>query len=313
MKNRQRQPRSGFTLIELLVVMAIVAMLVAIFSVGAKKVKVISKGLQQKSMFHAIEVGLELFSGDFDGYPNSDIREAGGYRVTGAQHLAEAMLGRDQRGFDPLTGWFPHADDLPQFNPNAPADLYTETAASLARRKGPYCDLKYGEILTIYDLWNGERGPLGIYETPPAAVNAKISPIITDVFNRNDRPSGGRVGMPILYFKADSTKSFRVDADRKTVLNPNYAAYSQWIYNFYDNLPVVQLPWLRDTTVTGADKHYRDPDDATKNQAQVFYEQITKQTDGKDFYKPQNAGSFLLISAGWDGIYGTKDDIINFD
>jgi hypothetical protein len=29
--------------------------------------------------------------------------------------------------------------------------------------------------------------------------------------------------------------------------------------------------------------------------------------------RPYNPKSFILISAGFDGIYGTKDDITNFD
>jgi len=311
MQDTRRQTQGGFTLIELLVVISIVALLIAILSVGSKKVKVISKNLQQKSAFHAMEVGLELFSGDFDGYPSSKARVAGGYYVTGAQHLAEAMLGRDGRGFEPQTGWFPLGDVM--FSPNAPADLYRSVDASLLRRKGPYCELKYGEARTIRQLWGGNNGPSGIYDTPAAATNAQISPIMTDVFSRNDTPSGN-LGMPILYFKADSTKRFRVDAARQTVTNPGSADYQDWVYNFDDNLPIIQLPWLRDTAVAGAAVHYRDPDDAAKTQAQVFYEQITQQEDStRHYYKPYNGSTFLLISAGWDGIYGTKDDIVNFD
>jgi len=228
MKNRQRQS-GGFTLIELLVVISIIAMLIAILSVGSKKVKVVSKGLQQKSAFHAMTVGLELFSGDFDGYPSSKARVAGGYSVTGAQHLAEAMLGRDGRGFEPQTGWFPLADAMfnPRLNGPPPVTLYTGDDNSLLRRKGPYCQLKYGEARTIRQLWGGNNGPSGIYDTPAAATNAQISPIITDVFSRNDTPSGN-LGMPILYFKADSTKRFRVDAARATVTNPASAQYQDW-------------------------------------------------------------------------------------
>jgi prepilin-type N-terminal cleavage/methylation domain-containing protein len=309
MQDRQKQTRGGFTLIELLVVVAIISMLIALFSVGTKKVKIISKGLQQKSVFHAMTVGLELFSKDFDGYPNSQMREQFGVQVTGAQHLAEALLGRDWRGFEPRTGWFPMDDTA--FGSNVPADIYTDTTASLARRKGPYCEIKYGQVLMPIELWS-DRGPSKIY----LGNNAKLverSPVITDVFNRNDTLAG-RTGMPILYFRGDSTKPFRVDSARQTVLNPSPAQYRLWAYNFDDNLPVLQLPWLRDTTQAGLDKHFRDPDDASKNHAQVFYERITQQANpDQNFYKPYNASTFILISAGWDGIFGTKDDIVNYD
>ncbi len=310
MKDRREQTRGGFTLIELLVVVAIISMLIAILSVGSKKVKIVSKGLQQKSEFHAIEVGLELFNSDFNRYPNSSVLEAGGYSVTGAQHMTEALLGRDNRGFEPRTGWFPMSDAL--FNINAPADLYTDTATSLARRKEPYCEIKYGKIAMVLDLWT-DRSPSSIYAPPLTAPGTQRSPMITDVFNRNETVSG-RAGMPLLYFKADPTKRFRVDTSRQTVTNPAQTEYKDWAFNFGDNLPVLQLPWLRDTAINGADVHYKDPDDASKNQAQVFYEQITQQGDAaRHFYKPYNASTFILISAGWDGVYGTRDDIVNFD
>jgi hypothetical protein len=77
---------------------------------------------------------------------------------------------------------------------------------------------------------------------------------------------------------------------------------------------VLQLAWLRDPDQAGAAVHYRDPDDAGKTQAQVFYERITQQAEpDRNFFKPFNSSTFILISAGWDGVYGTKDDIVNYD
>lgn len=311
MQDRRKYRPGGFTLIELLVVVSIIAILVAVFSVGARKIRVISFGLQQKSAFHAMTVGLELFSSDFDGYPDSHLRQAGGYSVTGAQHLAEALLGRDQRGFEPRTGWFPLADIM--FNATAPADLYRDTDASLARRKSPYCEIKYGQIAEVRQLWES-RAPSSIYAPELTVSTWQRSPVITDVFRQNNAFMGERVGMPILYFKADSTKRFRVDATRQTVDNPDADEYRQWAYNFEDNLPVLQLPWLRELNQPGLSVHYQDPDGLGRNQAQMFYEQITQTADSdRGFFRPYNEASFLLISAGWDGIFGTKDDIVNFD
>lgn len=314
MQYRREKLSGGFTLIELLTVVAIIALLISIFSVGVKKVRIISFGLQQKSVFHAMTVGLELFSGDFDSYPDSRITQnSGGTVITGAQHLAEALLGRDERGFERLTRWTPPDDDTPA------KDLYSNLPASLARRKGPYCEIKYGKVLTIRDLWEGANGQSTIiYDTPgpvgPASYVAR-SPVITDVFNRSDSPVG-RIGNPILYFKADTSKRFRVDSTRQTVPDASYveAQYNEWTYNFNDNLPILQLPWLRDTAMNGMDVHYQDYDNQGRNQARMFYEQITQTTDpDRNFFKPYNNTGFILISAGWDSIFGTKDDIVNFD
>jgi prepilin-type N-terminal cleavage/methylation domain-containing protein len=85
----------GFTLIELLTVVAVIAMLIAMFGAGLNKVKIVQRNLQQKAMFHAGSVSLELFSKDFGDYPDSSLIQAGGTYVTGSQRIAEAFFGRD--------------------------------------------------------------------------------------------------------------------------------------------------------------------------------------------------------------------------
>ena len=308
MQDRRKQRPGGFTLIELLTVVAIISLLIAILSVGTRKVKILSKGLQQKSVFHAMTVGLELFSGDFDGYPDSQAVNTSGGWVSGAQHLAEARRGRDNRGDDLRSRWRPSDDQT------ADNDLYSDVPSSLARRKGPYCELKYGTTNTIYDLWGSQAG---IYDSGASPAGYQRSPIITDVFTQNDTPVG-RVGMPIMYFKADSTKRFRVDAARQTVAETGYVPgeYSNWVYDLTDNVPILQLPWLRDPAAGPPEwnGHYPDPDNSGKSQAWMFYEQITQQANpAQHFFRPFNGATFILISAGWDGIFGTKDDIVNFD
>lgn len=139
--------------------------------------------------------------------------------------------------------------------------------------------------------------------------------MITDSFDRQEIRLNNtyvKVGMPILYFKADVTKRFRVDETKKPVNNPQRTEYSQWIYNFDDNLPIITLPVMMDPTLP--DNDYKDVSAPAKSQAQVFYESITQTEDAnRNYYKPFNSDKFILISAGWDGVYGTKDDITNFD
>jgi hypothetical protein len=50
--------------------------------------------------------------------------------------------------------------------------------------------------------------------------------------------------------------------------------------------------------------------DATKGPL-IFY----NNTWNKKFtaaVKPYNENTYILLSAGWDGLYGTRDDIFNF-
>jgi len=289
----------GFTLIELLVVVAIIAALVGILSVAQRKVKIVSKNLRQKAVFHAAEISLGLFSGDFGGYPDSAQVSAGGTAVTGAQRFAEAMLGRDMQGFNPKSKWHPAKEAT------AGLTLYDNATVDTSKQRKPeYLELKHSGLYRLDQLWIATPG-------------IEPTPVITDVFARNKVDGvDEKVGMPILYFKADPTASFRT----KNPVANNDTDYKKWTYNFRDNLPLLELPWLRNTAegpdglsfLDGKRGHYKDPQDDAKSNAQYFYELVTARQDGS-FYKPHNQSTFLLISAGYDGIYGTKDDLTNFD
>lgn len=319
MRDKIRHVRGGFTLIELLTVVAIISMLIAIFGAGIRKVKISQRNLQQKAAFHGIDVGLELFRNEFEGYPDSRQVAEGGTVVTGAQRLAEALLGRDELGFHPRTKWHPSLD-LPAGPPHPGAYLYT--SESKKDRKPQYVDLKRTGVHTIYELWGGSNGTSVIHDSGAVTPNGTHrAPVITDVFNRNIATNeSDKVGMPILYFKADAGKRFRVALTHERIHNPSPADYRQWVYNFDDNIEVLKLPWLRDPgseLESGEyEPHYpdEDGDGDTDNFAQVFYEIISKpHTAGTNWDKPFNPDTFILISAGWDGIYGTKDDITNFN
>ena len=323
-----RHKNKGFTLIELLTVVAIIAALVGILSVAQRKVKIVALNLRQKAAFHAGEISLELYSRDFGDYPDSalvpsDPISGSGPYVTGAQRVAEAFFGRDDRGFNPKTKWHPTQDAAA-----GQGDLYDATVTA-KDRKIPYFERKRAGFHSVYDLWGAGAGTTvynaGAFSATINPNKTTVSPVFTDVFERNEVPGfDEKVGMPILYFKADPTKKFRVDnatpPNSVTVQNSDTAIYGQWVYNFADNLPILQLPWLRDPAegpdglnfLDGKRGHYKDPDDPAKSNAQVFYELITARQDG-NFFKPQNPNTFILISAGYDGIYGTKDDLTNFD
>jgi prepilin-type N-terminal cleavage/methylation domain-containing protein len=319
-------PRA-FTLIELLVVISIIATLIAIMSIGIRAAMRQARNLRQKAELKAMDTALELFSKEFDDYPESKTLPIGGTTnlVCGAQHLAEALVGRDNRGIEPQTGWYPPNDLLykPNMDPEVQTTFYDATkAASLNRRKGPYVELKNSGIYLISELWQSVTAPSQIY-TSSGATNYGRSPVITDTFNTTPIVLNGaavKVGQPVLYFKADGSKRFRISGDTPpvAVTDPASTEYSKWIYNFDDNLPLVSLPVMSDPALTDMD--FIDP--ASSNpagvtpaqKAQRFYEQITQTADvDRNYYKPFNANRFILISAGWDGVYGTKDDITNFD
>ena len=102
-----------------------------------------------------------------------------------------------------------------------------------------------------------------------------------------------RGGMPILYYKANTSKTAH---DINDPNNPEN------IYNYRDNQALLALgvPGNPDK------KHplFENP--------KIFY-QITKNTKVSGPSRPYRVDTFILLSAGPDGLYGTKDDIANFD
>ena len=313
--------RNAFTLIELLVVISLIAALVGILAVAQKKVKLVARNLRQKAEFHGMEISLELFYSDFNFYPDSDPIDGGSDYVCGAQRLAEAMIGRDEEGFHPKSKWHPDLE------PAAPDNLYFVTDPqkkkdNLKERKPLYFELKHTELYMLDDLW-GTGGTGGTLQEDQC-------PVFTDVFNFNKvTDTNGKsikVGSPVLYFKADPTKKFRVKSDNSEVDPAIQSEYKKWIYDLDDNIDILNLPWLREmgnSPPDGNTTHYTmDPDNPSAKpepgagtmNPQYFYELLTQREDAdRAFFKPYNPNTFILISAGWDGIYGTQDDITSFD
>jgi hypothetical protein len=100
------------------------------------------------------------------------------------------------------------------------------------------------------------------------------------------------MGMPVLYYRADTSK---MSHDITKTDN---------IYNYKDNQDFLGmgLPWE-----TGTKPPLWGP---TGSEGKVFYENT--QDKESPIPRPYNKDSYILISAGWDGIYGTRDDVYNF-
>ncbi|MCK5174909.1 MAG: prepilin-type N-terminal cleavage/methylation domain-containing protein [Planctomycetes bacterium] len=306
----------GFTLIELLVVVAVIALLVGLLSSGMSRVVRLSKNLKQKSIFHGIETGLELFSKDFGGYPDSgEIKDSSNDNfVCGAHHLAEALIGRDERGFDPRSKWYAPESDQKVYANTDKGSPAADIQASLNRRKQPYIELRDTPVLLISDLYEDTRKLF-------SEDSGKQARVLTDVFARRIMVGTNslRVGTPILYFKANtSSRLFRDDDDPATAKDES--DMDLWIYDFKDNREVVHLGPL-DPDPVGA-KHFPDPDTPpVLGPPEIFYERITnpnisllkQQGPPGTYYKPYNPKTFILLSAGHDGIFGTRDDVSNFN
>jgi len=313
MKIRHLHGKKAFSLIELLVVVAIISLLTGLLTPGISALNRAAKKLKQKSVFHGYETGLELFHSDFDDYPDSHVLPTNGTNnlVCGAQHLAEAMMGIDQKGFDPKSKWYAPAHGTDVYASAARGSSAAEIAASDNRRKEIYIEQKDDGCYAIADLYDGNTGQL----YSPSGFNQARAPVLTDIFRRKrvelTTETGQlrrvKVGSPVLYFKADTA----TDRFKGT---PPLGNYRKYIYNYEDNRAIIELGTVRDPTV----KHRYDQNvtetvnGQSLNGVEFFYHKIMN-PDVDAYEKPYNPKTFILMSAGWDGVFGTKDDVTNFN
>jgi len=235
---------------------------------------------QTKIQLLNIFLGLQAFRNEFGDYPPSD-NDDGDY--CGAQKLAEALVGYDLYGYHPKSKF--KSDGTWDAGQDGRYDK--DDVINVRERKGSYVDLKDDRMFTYTDVENKESS---IKLTKANAVLLKNifvntgllngeTYVLCDVFAKKNPVYGGKVGMPILYFRADHSSLSKAKANRT--------------YDFKDNEALIDcgVPW-----------------DNLK----------AHELDSKRFYSFEYVGErrqvlpsqFLLISAGPDGLYGTDDDII---
>jgi prepilin-type N-terminal cleavage/methylation domain-containing protein len=330
-KMKTKKTKFGFTIVELLTVMAVIALLLSILAPALRMVRRIAKDTAQRAQFHSIDVGLETYSGETEQYPDSTIRPSTGpdldaapYTV-GAHHLAEALLGRDMLGFDPWTTWDSEQDDTA----GKCKDIYAskdppksstddQITKSLDRRKGPYLSPDSVEAYQIAQLYDvpGDVYPGNLDRTGTIDAAHSPAPVLTDSYRVKtiSLPNGKQVkaGSPILYYRANITsKQFRTAAlptpPAGNITDPEAAAS---IYNSLDNEELLALGTVMDGTTK---LHHFDTayTIGTMTGRELFYEAIMNPTITTQV-RPYNQTSYILMSAGFDGIFGTPDDIYNF-
>lgn len=330
---KTKQKNKGFTIVELLTVMAIIALLLTILTPALRTVRRIAKDTAQRAQFHSIDVALETFSGEMEQYPTSSVmpwdtasNEPGNAPYTeGAHHLAEALLGRDMLGFDPWSTWDSEQDDTTGNKQDIYASkdppkssLDAQITKSLDRRKGPYLSPDSVESYQIQQLYDKALdvypGNLDKTDKPPSATYSP-APVLTDSYlvRTISLPNGRQVkaGTPILYYRANiSSRIFensknQTTGSSQTVSDP---CAREGIYNAFDNEELLRLGTVADQNK----KHYFDKDEGgTLAGRTKFYDAITNPTITTQV-RPYNQTTYILMSAGFDGIFGTPDDVYNF-
>jgi prepilin-type N-terminal cleavage/methylation domain-containing protein len=312
-----RRERSGMTMIEILVVVSIIAVLIGILIPALSMVQNTAREVKQKAQFTAIDLGLAAFRNDYGDYPPSDwtrqTADTPGY--CGAQKLAEALLGWDLLGFHPDSAW--RGDGLapdPVTGRGLAGTVYF-APDTLTRRKDRYIELETANAFPLCQR-SGMRDGLFVDTSgaPPLAPRAYV---LCDVFQVPERKlllDDGRSvvpGTPILYYRAN-TSSKSIDRGYGETIDAGNP-FKYLIYNRNDNDPLLFLRRLADAALPWAARRIHPLDlDAPPGTFVDFYSYIRDPKVPLPRLWPYRPDSYILISAGRDGLYGTPDDICNF-
>jgi len=297
--------RAAFTIVELLTVMSIIVILMSLLVPSLAMVKRYARDVRQRAQFHSIDAALELFHGQEDGYPDSGALGEDNADYCGAMKLCEAMVGQDLMGFHPDSHFRSDLEDgqdhlLYDKDPISAAD--DPDLENLAARKGPYLPSERANAYRMWHLYG--RGNTG----PAFGGDSEELFVLCDEYARvTNKDTGKKVGMPVLYYRADPSGNLH---DPNLSYQSSLPSGIRNFYNYEDNHELLRLgkPWdPLSTEDHPLFKFQGDPE------GRRFYE-VTKHTSIKiRMGRPYRPDSYILISAGFDGLYGTEDDIFNFD
>jgi len=291
MQNSKKTIRA-FTLVEVLTTVAIIGILLAVLIPAFNQVGKTATRVKQRAQFQNIEIALETFRSDTGDYPPSHFDTSIG-EYSAAERLAEAVVGRDGFGFHPASRfrWDGKGDIDGDgvLDPTAPNSMiynaidgvigssgYVQTAEeNRSVRKGPYLELENANAVRLSNYG-------AIYQSLWQKQNKPPSLVLADVFKTAKLTTGRKTGRPILYYRANRLK---IGHSADTIGANTYA---------YAEGNVIATP-------TGQ-----------SIEAGWFYNR-TRNPNFTDPPRPYRAESFILHSAGPDGVYGTTDDVFNFD
>jgi len=277
-----RRKRTGFTVVELLAALGIIALMVGLLIPALSMVRRTAKETKQKAQFTTIGLALTAFKNDYGDYPRSDwpLPPAPGSDYCGSQKLTEALLGWDLLGFHPESDFRSNG-----YNDDRVFIYDADNPVFFDQRRGPYLERGSDNAFRLGNI--SVLNPGLFNDTRPLEPKTFV---LCDVFGaKKVMLANGKTvkaGAPILYYRANTSA--------KTIRE---------IYNVQDNDAIVQIKQQADNR--------EHPLTRPGGPFQYFYDYIRDPKISARAW-PYRPDSYILISAGVDGLYGTGDDIRNF-
>lgn len=309
--------RKGFTLVELLTVMAIIVILIGILTPALSAARTRATKTAVRAQINSLSVGLEAFRSDENRYvpsnavlfakdtmtpvPEMTQWEVGAVgELNGAHLLVDAMVGRDFLGYDPRIG-----------SPN-----YDRWAVTNDRRD-PYIPVD-GVDVTSFD--EPAEDADGVVPTPnitfpkPNGTEVEGVPVFRDKF-----------GWPILYYRASATATQNTPIIQTPMADP---FFGDGVYDGLDNALFTSYAMANhriadaNGTITdmcpggyGTDDLSTIPNGGTFAEFIRSFRATTFVPMSTDIAcpRPVKSDTFIILSAGRDGLYGTLDDVANFE
>lgn len=293
--------RKGFTIAELLIVIAIISIIISIVFPAFRGAKRQAKTTASQSRITAIEFGIESFQGEFGRFPPSRSNRPDRKYLSRNNNEATTGILFDGAGANLLYVFIsgPNNNGTPKYTEQWADNVSTDSPLS-----GPYVD--------------------GTKMANKVDIQGVPSDVYVDLF-----------GNPFLYYKAGlGACSNHQNEPRPLHMVSSVDGEHNGIYDFKDNATLTSSWVVKDDlgntsasipiNAPHSNSAYALPpqpesmsDGKLKTRYSRFDQTIfdlnASQFNGSNLISavPKNRKQYIIISAGYDKIYGTTDDVTN--